>query len=37
MDKDLSIKAYSQDFVQEGVNPARAQGTPYQKLKSPWI
>ena len=27
----------SQDFVQEGVNLARAQGTPYQKPKTPRI
>ena len=27
----------SQDFVQEGANLARAQGTPYQKPKTPRI
>ena len=30
-------QARSQDFVQEGANLARAQGTPYQKPKTPRI
>ena len=30
-------QAGSQDFVQEGANLARAQGIPYQKLKTPQI
>ena len=37
MDKDLSIKAYSQDFVHEGFNLAQAQGTPYQQREIPRI
>ena len=30
-------EARSQDFVQEAANLARAQGTPYQRLKTPGI
>ena len=33
----MQQQAHSQDFIQEEANLALAQGTPYQKLKTPQI
>ena len=33
----IQVQARGQDFVQEGANLARAQGSPYQKPKTPRI
>ena len=33
----VCMQAPNQDFVQEGANVGRAQGSPYQKSKNPRI